>query len=228
MKNESGFEIVNFDYEQKEFNFAVNSSVDHIQNFISTGQFYEIEELQIILKHCNNIENVLDVGANIGNHSVFLSHFLNPKKLYMIEPNPIVIPLLKANLGLNWHPSLDLSYIGCGLGDQKHQARVGPIAEANLGGTRLLSDENGSVTVYPADMLFPETKFDFVKIDAEGMEINVLKGMVNILERGVSILFVEVLLTHRSEVIHMLEEQGYTFIDEYQRYEKCTNVIFRV
>jgi len=227
LQKDSGFEIINFDYEQKKFSFAVNSVFDHIQNFIRKGQFYEIEELQLILKYCNNIENVLDVGAYIGNHSVFLSHFLNPKKLYMFEPNPAVIPMLKANLGLNWHPSLDLSHIGCGLGGKEHQAKIGPIAEANLAGTQFLSDENGSVSVYPADMLFPVTKFDFVKIDAEGMEIDVLRGMVNILERGVSIIFVEVLLTHRSEVIHMLEQQGYTFIDEYQRYEKCTNIIFK-
>ena len=227
MKKDNGFEIINFDHIGKKFSFAINSSIDHIQNIIRNGQFYEIEELSLILKHCNNIENILDVGANVGNHSVFFSHFLNPKKLYMIEPNPVVIPLLKANLGLNWHSSLDLSYIGFGLGETEHNANIGPILESNLGGTKLVNDDNGSINVYSADTLFPNTKFDLIKIDTEGMEIEVLNGMTKILNKVVKIIFIEVLLTLRTEVINMLEKKGYAFVDEYQRYPKCTNLIFK-
>src|SRR5512146_803940 len=89
----------------REFKFLLNSEVDHIQNIIRTGQFYELEELEMIAEFAGAPKRILDVGANIGNHSIYFAHRFNPLRTVPVEPNPLIVPLLRGNLGLNWHTS---------------------------------------------------------------------------------------------------------------------------
>ena len=42
----------------REFDFLLNSDIDHIQNVVRSGQFYEIEELELIA------EIATDLGAH--------------------------------------------------------------------------------------------------------------------------------------------------------------------
>lgn len=78
-----------------------------IHSFDSTGLYiningrYENSQLQLVEEFIRqklpNAKDqiVLDVGANIGNHSVFFSKFF--KKVYSFEPNPITYEVLKIN-----------------------------------------------------------------------------------------------------------------------------------
>src|ERR1700716_1912497 len=93
----------------RNFDFLLNSEIDHIQNVIRSGQFYEVEELELIAESAGSPKRILDVGANIGNHTIYFAHRFNPDLTIPVEPNPVVIPLLRANAGLNWHSSFDLS-----------------------------------------------------------------------------------------------------------------------
>ena len=83
---------------------AVFSS-DHISHDINLDGIYEKDYLITLIKWLKSIQyNIfngiaIDIGANIGNHSVFFSKFF--KKVYSFEPNPKTFELLKINAKLN-------------------------------------------------------------------------------------------------------------------------------
>ena len=50
---------------------------EHISNIIkNTNSFYEIKFLEYISQNYNKHNTIIDIGANIGNHSLFFSEFL--------------------------------------------------------------------------------------------------------------------------------------------------------
>jgi FkbM family methyltransferase len=210
----------------REFNFLLNSEIDHIQNVIRSGQFYEIEELELLVEFAGNPKRILDVGANIGNHSIYFAHRFNPDLIIPVEPNPVVVPLLRANAGLNWHRSFDLSVVGYGFSDRSATGVASTLSEANLGGTKLQVDEGGSIPIIAADVALPGMVFDLIKIDVEGMEREVVSGMSAILARSRAVVFIEVLFKHVDSTIAQLGSLGYVYRTSYQRYGRCINLLF--
>jgi FkbM family methyltransferase len=210
----------------REFYFLLNSEIDHIQNVIRSGQFYEIEELELIVELAGNPKRILDVGANIGNHSIYFAHRFNADLTIPVEPNPVVLPLLRANTGLNWHRSFDLSMLGYGFSDRSATGVSRATSAANLGGARLQVDEGGSIPIIAADVALPGMTFDLIKIDVEGMEREVVSGMSAILARSRAVVFIEVLFKNVDSTIAQLGSLGYVYRTSYQRYGRCINLLF--
>jgi FkbM family methyltransferase len=210
----------------RDFNFLLNSEIDHIQNVIRSGQFYEVEELELIAECAGNPKRILDVGANIGNHTIYFAHRFNPDLTIPIEPNPVVIPLLRANAGLNWHRSFDLSLVGYGFSDRSASAICRTLSPANLGGTKLELDEEGRIPIMAADVALPGMKFDLIKIDVEGMEHEVVSGMSELLARSRAVVFIEVLFKNVDSTIAQLYSLGYVYKTSHQRYGRCINLLF--
>ena len=62
------------------------------------NNFYEHELLTFLKKNCNNQKNIIDIGANIGNHSLFFAKYINCNKIFSFEPFATNIELFKHNL----------------------------------------------------------------------------------------------------------------------------------
>jgi FkbM family methyltransferase len=221
-----GLEIQTIQGLGREFHFVLNSAVDHIQSVIRSGTFYELQELELIAELVDRPRRILDVGANLGNHTLYFAHRFDPELTIPVEPNPRVVPLLRANLGLNWHHSFDLSLVGYGLSDHEGYGTSHLKSEANLGGARLIADDNGSVPIVTGDNALEGISFDLIKIDVEGMENQVLTGMAGILARSDALVFVEVLLGNIDATIAQMRKLGYLYREAYQRYGRCLNLIF--
>ncbi|MFL0671078.1 MAG: FkbM family methyltransferase [Erythrobacter sp.] len=196
----------------RNFHFVLDSEVDHIQSVLRTGEFYELEELELIAEIAGEPKRILDVGSNIGNHSIFFAHRFDADLVVPVEPNRRVLPLLRANLGLNWHPSYDLSLVGYGLSDRDGFGVSKVSTEANLGGAKLVIDTVGDVQVTSGDIAFPSITFDLIKIDVEGMENLVIQGMNDLLRRSNATVFVEVLLSNIDLTIHQMRSHGYRYL----------------
>jgi FkbM family methyltransferase len=222
------FEIQTVPGLGREFHFLLDSPDDHIQNVIRSGTFYELEELELIAELVDCPRRILDVGANIGNHSLYFAHRFQPELTIPVEPNPRVIPLLRANMGLNWHPSFDLSLVGYGLSDRDGLGTSEIKSEANLGGARLVTQEGGHIPIVKADDVLDGMGFDLIKIDVEGMENQVIEGMANTLIRSDALVFVEVLLSNIDATMAQMARLGYEYRQSYQRYGRCLNLIFEV
>ena len=227
---EDDLHLTEFEVDGTIFTFLLNSRQDHIQQFLARGDFYEREELELLGSFCNGRRRLLDIGANIGNHSIFLAHRLNLERVTPIEPQPAIMHVLKANLGLNWRPSFDLSHLGLALGAQDGWVQIGAFNEQNIGGTRMKPLEepaqmHGMVRLVAGDHLFRPGEFDIVKIDVEGMEGDVLSGLGGFFKEFDGVIFVEVHDIDADALADQVADMGFRKVDEFRRYKKCTNWI---
>ncbi len=98
--------------------FTITDKKDVIQKSHLKGVFYEPEELAIIGQWFKKGSVFCDIGANIGNHSIFALKLLNASQSILFEPNPVAIQVLKSNMHLNGLRKLaDMSFLGLGLSD---------------------------------------------------------------------------------------------------------------
>lgn len=62
------------------------------------NNFYEYNLLTFLREKFNNQKNILDICANIGNHSLFFAKYFNCNQIYSFEPIPKNIELFRHNL----------------------------------------------------------------------------------------------------------------------------------
>jgi len=138
---------------------------------------------------------VLDVGANIGAHTLTMASAVGEDgRVLAFEPNPEVLEVLERNIERNGLQSIATGY-GCALGEAqaKMKLRV-PTRESkeatNLGLASLVALDTPhvliDVAIRTADGIVEEhalDRIDFVKIDVQGFECQVLRGMRHCLAR---------------------------------------------
>jgi FkbM family methyltransferase len=164
------------------------SDTDHIANLLArSGTFYEID----LLTYIESIKDYLpdgvaiDVGANIGNHTIFLSEFVR-SPVVGFEPNGGVLPVLKSNLATN-HISAQI--IELGLGTCAGRGSIEVVDQANIGNTRIVSGDD--IEISTLDEECRDMQVALIKVDVEGMELQVLQGGVETLKRCRPHLFLE-------------------------------------
>jgi FkbM family methyltransferase len=126
---------------------------------------------------------VVDVGANCGYYSMLLADLVGPEgRLYAVEPNPPMARLLRRSIDLNGFTArTTLCEVALGAEDGGAASLFVPEGEpknAALGGDGGRPGERHEVAVRTLDaLLAAEGRIDFVKIDAEGGEEEIIAGM---------------------------------------------------
>ena len=172
--------------------FFVNNPQDIIQRHHATGAFWERDLLALIQDYCIPKRLFIDIGANIGNHTVFVSRFCDVSGVMAFEPNPAAIALLELNVLLNDCRNVDLTHCGVCLGAADGCYGIGETETNNLGHTTFKTDPEGKVRSVPGDAILAGTPVGFIKIDVEGMELDVLNGLSRTIQRWRPNLMVEV------------------------------------
>ena len=183
--------IVEFRHSSERVRFCITDRHDHIPEYHASGRFYEEEQLQALGKLLDREKVVLDIGANIGNHSIYMAKILRAKRIVPFEVNPDAIALLNINLALNDCHNVDVSYLGVGMSSHDHRISKSKTVPYNLGGTRFAADEHGAFISLAADPLVAHLPVGAVKIDVEGMEMDVMEGLRTTFGRWRPVLFVE-------------------------------------
>jgi FkbM family methyltransferase len=156
------------------------------------GEFSE-GEIELFRQFVKPGKVVVEVGANIGVHTVFLAQAVGPTgHIVAFEPQRIVFQTLCANLALN--SITNVHCVQAAVGSKPGEIIV-PLLDArrehNFGGLSLEGHQRGErVPVMTLDDLnLPQCYL--IKIDVEGMEQAVLEGAAATVARFRPILYVE-------------------------------------
>lgn len=165
---------------------------DAIQNsIVSAGQFYEQDMLKKASRYIPENAIVADCGCNIGNHSVFFAKICKAEKVISFDPQRFCASTCRENMALNGVAKQ--SEIICkALGRKTGRMRIEEFCPGNCGATRFVMDEHGDIPVICLDDLKLE-KLDFVKIDIEGGQLDLLEGAKSTLQKYHPAIWIEML-----------------------------------
>ena|GEM_PF-440298 len=160
---------------------------------------------------------VVDVGANIGTHTVFFGKHVGPKgRVVALEPQRFVHGLLVANVAANGLANVDcvlaaasseVGTVAIPVVDPSRPCNFGAIAVSGHGLAVTGATEPVRATTIDALAL---DRCSLMKVDVEGLETLVLAGASETIARHQPILFVENNTVERSaEVIRAVQALGY-------------------
>lgn len=184
---------------------AVNGKLDYVGRQIKkSSTFWEIEHLQETLRFLRAGDVVFDCGSNIGNHAVFWG--IHRCKVYAFEPNPDNFKLLVENTRRNHCNSRNINALLGEGSEVRYRARR---CGTNMGGLVYLPHEEGETAKRLDDICFIPVRL--VKIDVEGAEMRVLRGMERILQTFHPVLFAEyhVPVATERQILRFLNPLGY-------------------
>lgn len=185
--------LTEFYYDERKVRFFLPSTEDFIQRSIYyLKTFYEVDMLEHIKKTDLNGKVIVDVGANIGNHTVFFSKICNASRVFSFEPQKEVFHILKTNVEIN-NLQEKVALFNMALGEKRGKGTIKIVDKKNTGMTKVNSCEDGEVMIDSLDnLLLPaDVKIDLMKIDVEGMALGVLKGAQTIISKYKPQIYVE-------------------------------------
>lgn len=155
---------------------------------------------------------VVDVGANIGAHTLFFARKIGPDGLVLaFEPQRIVYQTLCGNLAIN---SITNTFCwNTAVGAESGEILVPNLDYTqpdNFGGIELGTETDGETVAVVTidDLKLP--RCDFLKIDTEGMEEDVLRGAQRTINHFRPVLYVECDRPEKQEtLIRYLDSLGY-------------------
>jgi len=169
---------------------------EYIQACILSEGVYEPEIAQIIQRLLKPGDVFIDVGANIGNHTLVAASC--GAKVHAFEPVPRIASALRANIKLN-HLSEEIIVREEAVGDAPGFAMIN-IADRNDNGSHSLiegiearSVEQQRVSITRLDDYIESLKAvpTLVKIDVEGYEARVLDGASQLLQNSTVSFIIE-------------------------------------
>ncbi len=211
---------------------------DRLSLEIMFNGVYEKDYLLSLARHVFNSRDFkrticLDVGAHVGNHSLFFSNYFD--SVYSFEPHPETVELLKFNA----RKIKNIITNNYGLSNSNVEAEILSEAETSTGSSRINEDDISAdefrarnieqvnkvhLRVFDDIFEFKELyhKISYIKLDVEEHESKVIQGMENFLKQYDPIITLELhqksLFTQENqitaEVILKLTEYGYIFYYE--------------
>jgi FkbM family methyltransferase len=216
---------------------------DHIGLCINHYGRYESRTLDLIKNYLKSVISdlnqtvALDIGANIGNHSLYFSDLF--EEVFSFEPDPRTFALLKFNTE-HVCCKRNIKCFNFGLSDQNSNLLFETNA-SNVGGSRIVENMHGSqssetflIDVKRVDDILELycKNISVMKIDVEGHELAALKGAKKLIEKNNPIILFEQHATDfsagKSNVIEYLTELNYRFLTVERRYYFGETFIFKV
>lgn len=125
---------------------------------------------------------VIDVGANIGYFSLLLAKLVGPQgKVYAVEPSKGNLDYLQKNVKLNKMSNIQIIPFAAGARSESRKLYIHAAGSQNSFYARGGNIDAEQVEIVSLNRVITE-QVHFAKIDVEGHEIEVLKGMNRILQ----------------------------------------------
>jgi len=195
------------------------------KNWIDTrlliGHQYERDQISscIALINANSMDTLVDVGANIGVYSVLLNVNTTIRETLAFEPVKCNYNQLCGNIFVN-NLNEKVTAINKALSDHNRERKI-HIDPESTGVSRMdLEDTTRKSETFTKEEAITCVKLDdiynfserkiFIKIDVEGHEIHVIRGMKKTLCNNKVVVQVELLSSERvAECDSLLESEGF-------------------
>lgn len=138
---------------------------------------------------------VVDVGANVGLYTLNMASLVGPGgRVIAFEPDPDLAALLRDNCAANGASNVETHAVALGSAPDRlilHRLTLNS-GENHLGSQgRTAFRTPVEVEVAAFDKLLPGIRPDFVKVDVQGWELNVLRGMEGTLRESNARVYLE-------------------------------------
>ena len=175
-------------------------------------------EIDFLLDLITVGDTVVDAGAFLGTHTLAFARHVGPEgRVWSFEPHPVAFELLRYNLQKNQIANVELHNVGLSDSTGTVTLNEGDLADMdNPGGFSLLHNTEAKrvrdscvIDIVTLDQLCI-SECDLIKIDVEGMELNVLRGAEQTLSRCRPLVFAECRsLENGWQTILLMLDKGY-------------------
>lgn len=170
------------------------------------------KEIELINQFLTPTSNIIDIGANIGTHTVFFSKRCPQGLVYSIEPQFYIFQILNSNVAMNG--GFNVKLFNNPVSNEFESVKLMHFPpfhskKINYGEFKIHDNENGLETkCIKLDDHFKNIQF--IKLDVEGHELSCLKSGEGILKSDKPHLYVE--FNNRNgnpEMLDYLMQHGY-------------------
>jgi len=191
-------------------NYKISSYNNNIlyRALYTTRKFYEIDLLMAI--QALNLRGVyIDVGASIGNHSLFFAGACMSTKVYSFEPFEKNYKLLERNIKNNAFVNKIIPQM-IAISDTTEELGLDPGPSINPANTKVVEGGYG-IPASTIDIIFKDINMiSLIKIDVEGHEPQVLNGALNTLKKYKPVLAIESHTKDEEDIVmDLLKPFGY-------------------
>lgn len=182
-----------------------NGRLDHDQNMLPQLDNYIKEG-----------DTVVDIGAYVGDHTIYYANKVGETgKVLAFEPNKDAFECLNHNL--TNHKNTQCYYLAVG-------EKVGKISidDSCVNKGMAYATQGSEVDVITLDLISLD-RLDFLKIDCEGFELQVLRGGKRTIEHFMPIMLIEIndatlnrYGINRKEIFDLLTDYGYIYKNVYK------------
>ena len=197
-------------------------SSDSLQ--LSTNGVFEPYTTQVIKQNISGGDIVIDIGANIGYFTLIMAKGIRENgKVFSFEPEPKNFELLKKNVEINNYSNVILEKKAIGnktgttklyLADRKNNIFSSGMHRIFRSDLVSQIPDPISINIIKLDDYLQDLKFikkiRLIKIDVEGAEFDVLKGMNKILDENKEI---EIVMEFSSENLEDYGSNAYDVVD---------------
>jgi FkbM family methyltransferase len=198
-------------------------SFDYIGSYINAYGRYEnasLEVLRELLVREGITSTALDVGANIGNHTVFFAEFF--ERVVALEPNPATYAVLQLNTQAL--PNVTCLRLGASSAPATLRLRVNA---RNMGDSRVVcasavmadgEDASIAIDVVPLDSIegIQGSRIGLIKLDVQGHELDVIRGLSDTLQQQAPLIAFEQeaveIVDGTSPTLEEIRRAGYAYL----------------
>lgn len=177
---------------------------------------YEKAQLQFLMENAkqHSFDCFIDIGTNFGLYTCILGVNKIVPEIHSFECDPRNLYQLYGHIAMNQlHDVVTVHPVAAG---DKAETKKFRLAAKDNSGTSKITDiaATDDQSIIEVEQICPDEIFDFknqtllLKIDVEGYEENVLKGLVKILKNNQCLLQIEI-LNENLAVYNMLTNMGY-------------------